>query len=583
MRVPLKWLRTYTPASGTPEELGHWLTMGGLEVAAIYRLSETWSNVFVGEVTELRPHPNADRLFLATVQWGESRLLTVVTGAPNLTVGAKVPLALAGARLLDTHSDPPEIRDLRPTRIRGIVSEGMVCSEKELGLGDDHEGILILDREAVPGTPLADELGDVILDVDVTPNRVDAFSMVGIAREVGALLDEPVRIPRSDYSATGPSARSLIEIQIADPDLCPRYMASIVQGVKIGPSPKWLRERLTAAGLRPINNVVDVTNYVMLEWGQPLHAFDYDKIRGKRIVVRRAGDGEKITLLDGSDRALSDQNLVIADGHGAMAVAGVMGGADSEVTPATRNILIESANFNPISVRRTARSMNQLTDAAHRFERGLPRQLTEPAVRRATELVLQVAGGVAAADIADAYPAPTSLPEMFLTPGEVKRLLGLDLSSDRIADLLRRVGCTVAVEEGELRVVPPMIRTDLTIPADLCEEIARILGYEQIPTTLPIGRQPEPTTNPEWAWKNAIRQTMTGLGLEEIITYTLTSRERLGHLLGLSGRSAGPASFLKHVSPASEDGSVDLAGAVTNRFVPLYVDPLEVDNPLSRD
>src|SRR5579883_1447703 len=346
MKVSLKWLRSYTPASLPPEELAHRLTMAGVEVEAIYRIGESWENVFVGEVSDLKPHPNADRLQLATVNYGEGRTITVITGATNLKVGDKVPLALVGAKLLNTHLPTPEIQEIKPVKLRGILSEGMVCSAKELGLGQDHAGILILDHAATPGTPLAEELGDVIFDIDVTPNRVDLFSMIGIAREVAALLEEPLAIPTPDYPSPGPLTGSLIDIRIVDPDLCPRYTAAIVRGVTIGQSPKWLRDRLTAVGLRPINNVVDVTNYVMLEWGQPLHAFDYDKLRGKQIIVRRAGDGESIVLLDGSTRGLTSANLVIADAQGPVAIAGVMGGADSEVTSETTSVLIESANFN---------------------------------------------------------------------------------------------------------------------------------------------------------------------------------------------------------------------------------------------
>ena len=583
MKVSLKWLRSYTAVSIGPEDLAHRLTMAGLEVTAIYRLGDTWSNVFVGEVTEIQPHPNADRLILATVGWGNGRALTVVTGAPNLTVGARVPLALSGARLIDTHGTPPQIRELKPTKLRGILSEGMVCSARELGLGDDHEGILILDDSAVPGTPLVDTLGDIIFDVDVTPNRSDCFSMIGIAREVGALLDEAVRLPTVTYPSAGSPTSTRIAVKIADPDLCPRYMASIVEGVTVGPSPRWLRDRLTAAGLRPINNIVDVTNYVMLEWGQPLHAFDYEKIRGKQIIVRRAGDDERITLLDGSERSLSHENLVIADAAGAIAVAGVMGGETSEVTSATRTIVIESANFNPISVRRTARALKQLTDAARRFERGLPRQLPEPALQRATQLMLEVAGGAATRGFVDVYPQPTTIPEIFLTSAEVKRILGLDLGGEQIARILRRLGCTVSHEEGEVRVVPPMQRTDLTIPADLCEEIARILGYDQIPTTLPVGRQPEPQANVRWSWNETIRQTLAGLGLVEIATYSLTSRERLRRLRGASGQASGTDRFIALAPARLGSGSPDLAETVTERFLPLSVEPLEVENPLSRD
>jgi phenylalanyl-tRNA synthetase beta chain len=584
VKVSLKWLKSYTPATAPVDEIAHRLTMAGVEVSEIYHIGENWTNVYVGEVVEIRPHPNADRLVLATVGYGDGHSITVVTGAPNLFVGAKVPLALAGAMLFDTHVNPPQLRELKPTKLRGILSEGMVCSAKELGLGEDQQGILILDPEATPGLPLADELGDVIFDLDVTPNRVDCFSMIGIAREVAALFSETVNAPVAAYPENGPPASSLVAVNIVDPELCPRYSAAVVQGVTIGTSPRWLRDRLTAAGLRPVNNVVDVTNYVMLEWGQPLHAFDYDKIRGRKIIVRRAGDDEKIGLLDGTERSLSHENLVIADVAGAVAIGGVMGGGESEVTDSTRNVLIEGANFHPVSVRRTARSLKLLTDAAHRFERGLPRQLTEPAVRRATQLILEVAGGQAARGIVDAYPLPTTLPEIYLTPGEVKRVLGVELTVHEIAAILRRVGCFVTTEENELRVVPPMQRTDLTIPADLCEEVARLLGYDNIPSTLPFGRQPEPKANEDWRWRDTLRQTLTGLGLSEVVTYSLTSRERLGRLRGSSGWRAGAASMMTPPSSVAANSSVaDLGRAVTERFVPLDVEPIEVLNPLSRE
>ncbi len=583
MKVSLKWLRSYTPVSVPAADLAHRLTMAGTEVVDVYHVGETWNNVYVGEVTAIEPHPNADRLRLVTVNWGDGRSITVVTGAPNLSVGDKVPLALAGAMLIDTHLPTPELRELKPAKLRGIVSEGMVCSAKELGLGEDHAGILILDPEARPGTPLADELGDTILDLELTPNRVDLLSMIGVAREVSALLEEPLTVPSAEYSESGPNAASSIDVRIVDPELCPRYTASIIRGVTITQSPKWLRDRLTAAGLRPINNVVDVTNYVMLEWGQPLHAFDYDKIRGREIIVRRAGDGETLTLLDGSVRLLNSENLVIADAREAIAIAGVMGGADSEVTSTTTNLLIESANFDAVSVRRTSRSLRLHTDAAYRFERGLPRQLPVPALRRATELLLEVAGGVAATGIVDVYPRPSELPEIFLTTAEVKRILGIDLSPTRIATLLERLGCQVSREDGALSVTPPMQRTDLNIPADLCEEVARLLTYDEIPSTLPIGRQPEPTVNEDWRWYDTLRETLAGLGWTEIVSYSLTSRERLGRLMGSEGKLAGPGSFMAPAEVASGYGSFDLAHEVTARFVPLDVEPVTLVNPLTTD
>ncbi|HUX87819.1 MAG TPA: phenylalanine--tRNA ligase subunit beta [Chloroflexota bacterium] len=585
MKVSLKWLRSYTPASLPPEEIAHRLTMAGVEVEDIYRIGETWNNVYVGEVAELKPHPNADRLQLATVQYGPGRSLTVVTGATNLKVGDKVPLALVGAKLLNTHLPTPEVQELKPVKLRGIVSEGMVCSAKELGIGEDHAGILILDRSALPGTPLAEELGDVIFDIDVTPNRVDLFSMIGVAREVAALLEEPFLIPSATYPSPGPLTSAQIDVRIADPDLCPRYSAAIIHGVKIGQSPKWLRDRLTAIGSRPINNVVDVTNYVMLEWGQPLHAFDYHKVRGKQIIVRRAGDGESIVLLDGSTRGLTSNNLVIADVQEPVAIAGVMGGADSEVTSETTSVLIESANFNALSVRRTARGLKLLTDAAHRFERALPTELPIPALQRAVQLLLEVAGGEATNGIVDVYPKPAETIEIFLTSHEVKRLLGIDLSTEEIRRLLERVGCRVEGAQDGLQVVPPMQRTDLTIPADLCEEIARLLGYYEVPSTLPSGEPPEPTINLSMRWLDEIRDTLVGLGLNEIVTYSLTSRERLGRLIGADVALAGASSFMESTVAAAEEYRLphDLAQQVSARFVPLDVQPVEVVNPLSAD
>ncbi|HVC33284.1 MAG TPA: phenylalanine--tRNA ligase subunit beta [Chloroflexota bacterium] len=583
MKVPLKWLRSYTPASLPTVDLAHRLTMAGTEVTDVYHLGESWNDVYVGQVTEIRRHPNADRLLLVTVNWGDDRNITVVTGAPNLKVGDKVPLALAGAMLIDTHLPTPELRALKPTKIRGILSEGMVCSAKELGLGEDHAGIMVLDSAARPGTLLSDELGDAILDLELTPNRVDLLSMIGVAREVAALLDQPLTVPQAEYLESGPPVGSLIDVRIVDPELCPRYTAAVIQGVTITQSPKWLRDRLSAAGLRPINNVVDVTNYVMLEWGQPLHAFDYDKIHGHEIVVRSAGDGESMTLLDGSVRLLGSENLVIADARQAVAIAGVMGGADSEVTSTTTNLLIESANFDPVSVRRTSRSLKLRTDAAYRFERGLPRQLPLPALRRAVQLMLEVAGGHTATDIVDAYPLPSELPEIFLSQSEVKRVLGIDLPIPKLAELLERSGCQVTREDGGLNVVPPLQRTDLTIPADLCEEIARLVGYDEIPSTLPIGRQPEPTINEDWRWFATLRHTLAGLGLGEVVTYSLTSRERIGRLMGREGRLAGAGSFMAPPDVASGYGSFDLAQEVTARFVPLDVEPVELLNPLSAD
>ncbi|HJX38640.1 MAG TPA: phenylalanine--tRNA ligase subunit beta, partial [Anaerolineae bacterium] len=368
MRVPLSWLREYVEITIPVEELAERLTMAGLEVAAVEEIGTAWDRdkIFVGEILEVRPHPNADRLTIAVVDYGAGQPLAVVTGAPNIRVGdkgQKVPFATMGATLIDGHSEELKYITLKPTKIRGVPSEGMVCSEKELGISEDHEGIMILDGDAPTGTPLRDYLGDVVLDLDLTPNLARCFSVVGVAREVAALTGAECKLGDWPQLAeeVGSDSTAWVEIEIADPQLCPRYTVALVRGVSIGPSPSWMQRRLSLAGMRPINNIVDVSNYVMLEWGQPLHAFDYRLLRGRDggtppsstpvIVVRRARPGETMTTLDGVHRALAPDMLLITDGGGPVAVAGAMGGLESEVTAETTDVLIESANFNNYSIR----------------------------------------------------------------------------------------------------------------------------------------------------------------------------------------------------------------------------------------
>ena len=384
MRVSLKWLSDYVPIRLSPQELADKLTMAGLEVERMEAIGDRWANIFVGQIIEIEKHPQADRLQLALVDL-KGEKLKVVCGAPNIEVGQKVPLARVGARVLDPHTGQP-VR-LKPARIRGVLSEGMLCSERELGISDNHEGIMILSPDAPVGVPLSDYLGDVILDIRVSPNRPDCLSVLGIAREVAALTGEKLRLPQIRYEERGPGVEQLAQVQILAPDLCPRYCAGIVQEVKVGPSPRWMQERLLALGIRPINNLVDITNYVMLEYGQPLHAFDFEKLRGRRIIVRRAREGEHLITLDGEERALSPDVLVIADDQGPVALAGVMGGLESEVTAETSAILIESANFNQASVRRTAHQLNLPTEASLRFEKGLSPELALPALYRALGLM----------------------------------------------------------------------------------------------------------------------------------------------------------------------------------------------------
>ncbi len=546
MRISLRWLNDYVQINLPPEELAHRLSMAGLEVEAIEKLGDFWDSIRVGRVVRLEKHPNADRLWLATVDLGD-RQETVVTGAPNLREGVKVPFAPVGAKLIDPAQG--KLVELRAARIRGIESRGMVCSEAELGISDDHSGIMILPDDAPVGAPLREYLGDVVLDAKPSPNRPDWFSLLGIAREVGALTGQPVTEPPAEYAEAGPPVGALVQVEIADPDLCLRYCATVITGLKIGPSPEWLQRRLRAAGMRPINNVVDVTNYVMLEWGQPLHAFDLDRVIGRRIIVRRARPGERLVTLDGQDRALPPDALVIADAERAIGLAGIMGGANSEVSETTTAIVLESANFHPTNIRRTATALGLRTEASIRFERAIRPELTVPAARRATALILELAGGQAAQGMVDLYPGQKPETEVTVTAAQIKRLLGTDIPGPEVHRVLGLLGCRVEEPEpGVYRVRPPFWRSDLNIREDIIEELARIIGYDNMPTTMPAGPLPEPIFDPRRDLEEAVRDILVGCGLQEVLTYSLVSKT----LLDLFDRNGAPEP-LRLVNPMSAE------------------------------
>ncbi len=528
MRVSLKWLKDYVEIKVPLEELKEKLTMAGLEVAEEERIGAEWENIFVGEVVGLDKHPNADRLWLATVNLGEEQC-RVICGAPNVRVGIKVPFARVGAKLFDGHTGQPF--KLKPAKIRGILSEGMLCSEKELGISERHEGIMVLPEEAPTGLPLAQFLGDVILDIKVTTNRPDCLSMLGIAREVAALTGGKVKLPEVRYEEQEPSAEQMVAVEIADPELCPRYCAGIVTGVKVGESPPWLQERLLAAGMRPINNVVDITNYVMLEYGQPLHAFDYQKIGGKKIIVRRAEIGEGLLTLDGKERWLSNEMLVIADADKPVALAGIMGGAESEVTAETTSILLEAANFNPASIHRTSFRLGLKSEASSRFEKGISPDLTVPALRRAIGLVVELAGGKVARGIVDAYPGIKPRDPILLSMGRIKQVLGIGVSISKAKEVLQSLGFECEQKSSsELLVTIPYWRTDICVADDLVEEVARIIGYDEIPTIMLSGEIPRHEPAPLLSLRERLRDILAGCGMQEIITYSLTSREMLNKI-----------------------------------------------------
>ncbi|MCJ7743814.1 MAG: phenylalanine--tRNA ligase subunit beta, partial [Dehalococcoidales bacterium] len=437
MKVSLKWLKEYVDINLPPAEVASRLTMAGLEVKGMQVIGGSWDNIVVGQILAVNRHPNADRLSLPTVDLGTEQA-SVVCGAPNLKLGDKIAFARVGAQLIDGHTG--EVVRLKSAKIRGVASSGMVCSEKELGISDKHEGIMVLPADAPVGIPLADYLGDVIFNLEVTPNRPDCLSVIGIAREVAALTGQKMRQPEVSYSEVGPPVGQQVAVEIVALDLCPRYCATLIKGVKIAESPSWMQQRLSASGMRPINNIVDITNYVMLEYGQPLHSFDYERIRGRKIIVRRAKSGEKMFTLDGTERELSPDMLVIADTERAVAVAGVMGGANSEVADSTTSILLEAASFNPASIHYTGRTLNLPSEACMRFERGIRPELTLPGLRRATQLIVQLAGGEVAKGVVDAYPGKREPEAISLTTGEVKRVLGVKFSRDQIVQALTSLG-----------------------------------------------------------------------------------------------------------------------------------------------
>jgi len=526
MKVTLKWLREFVDISLSPKEVADRLTMAGNEAKGIQALGEKWDNVVVGQILAVNPHPNADRLRLPTVDLGTGQQ-TVVCGAPNLNIGDKIAFAGVGAELIDGHTGQKAV--LKPAKIRGVESSGMVCSEKELGISDNHTEILVLPADAPVGMPLADYLGDVVLDLDVTPNRPDCLCVIGIAREVAALTGQKLHAPEIAYEEAGPPIDQHIAVEIIDADLCPRYCASLITGVKIGQSPPWMQQRLLACGMRPINNVVDVTNYVMLELGQPLHAFDYELIGGKKIIVRRALENEAITSLDGIERKLSSNMLVIADAERAVAIAGVMGGANSEVSEGTTSILLEAANFNPASIHYTGHHLSLPSEACMRFERGIRPELTMPALRRATQLIIELGGGQAASGVADVYPGRREPEPIVLSTERAKQILGVEFTRDQIMDTLTSLGfeCQPGASETEVKATAPYWRSDISLEVDLIEEVARIIGYDKIPTTMLSQPIPPHSRASMLALQREIRNTLVGYGFQEALTFSLTSLEML--------------------------------------------------------
>lgn len=547
-RSPLSWLRDYVDVTLGANQVAQLLTLAGIETEVHDPRAEEWERIWVGRIARLERHPNADKLQLATVEYGRLKK-TVVTGASNLTEGDIVPYAEVGARLIDGRTGQPAT--LEPKTIRGVRSEGMVCSERELGLGDDHEGILLLDRGLRVGAPLADVLGEPVLVSELRPNRPDCLGVLGIAREVAALLDLEVREPALDHLPHREPRDFAVTID--DPAGCPRYTATFLRKVRVAPSPRWLADRLVAAGMRPINNVVDVTNYVMLETGQPLHAFDRRRLRGSAIRIRRAESGERLRTLDGEDRLLEPWMLAIADAERAIALAGIIGGADAEIAEDTTDVVLEVANFENRGIGRTATALRVQTESGKRFSWELSPYLVPVAQRRAVRLLRELAGAESP-EALDRYSEPREPVNIRLPFDRIARLLGVQLAREDVLDALRRVGCQYAEAGDTLVVTPPPWRTDLVIPEDVIEEAARVIGYERIPTRLPSGPLPLHERHRLEEFRERLRDVLVGLGLQEIVSYPLIDPAWLERLTP-DGARAGPEP-LRVTNPTTVEQSV---------------------------
>jgi phenylalanyl-tRNA synthetase beta chain len=547
MRVPLSWLREYVDIDLSPRELADALTMRGMEVSAIETAGGDWTDVVVGRLLEVRRHPNADTLWFTRVDVGPAGgELEIVCGAQNIEAGQLVPTALVGAVL-------PGDRRIERTKIRGVVSNGMLCSPTELGLGADADGILVLgtgDNHPV-GAALADIVGETVLDVDVKPNRGDALSMVGLAREIAAFTGAELRAPEPVWRDGSEPVERHVSVRIDDPELCPRFTALWFDGVRNGPSPEWMQRRLIAAGMRPISAVVDVTNYVMHELGQPQHAYDADAIPGGEIVVRRARAGERLETIDHADRALDERMLVIADRERPIGLAGIMGGASTEVRETTERVILESAAFHGPTIRNTARRLGLRSEASMRHEKELGPDLPPLAAHRAAQLLQEIAGARPAVGIVDNDPGPHPRRRVAVRPTYLSRLLGIPLDAARVRDLLAPLGFEVTGAEDELEVVAPLHRPDVAVPADVAEEVARAHGYDRIPGRLPTAELPPFRPDPSGP-RQAVRRILAGFGLDEVVTHALIGPQDLQR----AGLDPEGADLVRLYNPLSAEHSI---------------------------
>lgn len=549
MRFTLSWLKEYVDFDASPEELAERLTMVGLEVESIEYMGMGLEDILVAEILDIRPHPNASKLVICDVTDG-SKLYNIVCGAKNMKAGDKVALAKAGTKLPPSAKFPEGVL-IQSTKIRGELSEGMLCAENELGIGEEGEGILILPEYAMIGERLVDALGlnDVVIEIGVTPNRPDCLSVIGIAREVAAILETKVKYPDYGVLEKGEDIESLAAVEVLDVDGCPRYSCRLITDVKIAPSPDWLKTRLQASGIRSINNVVDVTNFILLELGQPLHAFDHNLLDGRKIIVRSAKNGELIETIDGIKRTLTNEDLVICDARKPIALAGVMGGANTEISEKTREILLESAYFNPGRVRRSSKRTNLKSESSYRFERGVDPNGVVKALDRASELIRKVAKGKVAKGKIDIYPSPIMPKEVEISTRRINSILGTDIKTEKIKEIAERLEIqALTVKDGEISLCVPTFRVDLMREIDLIEEVARHYGYNGIPLTLPVVPMKTENSRREKNLEDKLKGILTSFGFLEVVNYSFDDPE----LLSLYNENEQ----LKILNPLTKESSV---------------------------
>ncbi len=596
MLVPISWIKDYVDIDIPVELLAERLTVAGLEVAHINYIGIAQQQVegiqmptsdhlvwdreklLLGRIVEVNEHPDAHSLVLAMVDYGADELEQCVTGAPNLFQykgqGEIDPpiwtgFAMEGAEVWDGHSDTPKRMTLKGKKLRGIYNKSMVCSEKELGISDEHEGIILMDHDEsyVAGTPLVDVLGDVVLDIEFTPNLARCFSMIGVAREVAAILDKEMTYPSFDFVAEGDSIEGQFNIDIQAPDLNPRFTATLLKGTEIKPSPFWMQYRLRLIGQRPRNNIVDVTNYLTFELGQPLHAYDYDLLVERAggiptIITRRPEEGETLLTLDDVERTFDGEEVLVADTAGLIGLGGIMGGDETEINDNTTNVLLEAAAWDNISIRKTTKNQKLYTEASTRFSRGVHPSQAILGSKRGIELMRQLGGGVVAQGVLDEYPTVPETVEVDLDISHVTRLLGMEIPIDEAADMLKRLEFDISVDGDTIHAVVPDHRLDISSDpaigsADLVEEVARIYGYDKIPDTIMADEMPPQRENITVMIEDRIRDILVGLGLYEVINYRFTHPDREATLVPEGSESSLPdGGYVEIVNPSASDRNV---------------------------